>query len=1515
MRRFLFIFLLLSFSINAQVFTENFDSGLPNSWTISNNGVGLSQSWVTSPATFGNNGSLGAMIANETGTITNPVQDWLISPQINLNAVANPQLRFFGRTIPIAPNRNSVLKIMVSTTGTNFSDFQLIETYTETFTGAINPISPNANFNQQILDLNVFGNSTIYLAFVMENVGVGKTWLIDDVEIFDQCVDVTDIEIEYVSEDSFFVTWQNPGESNYFQLELVSGNNAPTGIPTHTSTIPNYIFENLLTGVNYKVFIRSLCTDLYSDWVVSDVFELLPLGSGCQSAIPINTLPYFTSDNTVNYQNNFSGSPGTGCGINNEFDWEAIDYLYGNDVVYSITPTSNIVVDIKMNIAAPYSGFFVYNECADIGVSCIAGSATNTSNPRIVNNLNLVANTTYYILVSSSSFAFPNQFEYTLSIQQVNCQGPNSLNASLLTSNSASLSWNNDVSITTSAWEIVVQDGNLGLPLSSGLSINQQSYLAQQTTTGNNLLPGTLYEFYVRAACGDGNFSPWIGPHTFTTACESFNVPFFEGFNSDSPTEICWSVVGLNDVSNSWDLDFLYDTFEGDQVARLTSNDLVENATNDDWLISPRFNINGQYRLKYHYKVGTYDGLTQSFEVKMSTTNTDLSSFNQMLVPLENYSNNEFQQKIVYLPLTTGEVNLAWHVSNDAQADVFIDNIILESVPSCSEPFDLTVFNPTQTTLTVDWGQFGNVSSWDVIAIPSPGTITDDLTGITIYNTITKPFVIPDLISSTLYNIYVRSHCSVNETSEWSNLISYYTIPSNDECINSISVPVNLSNVCEVVVPGSLIGATTSDLGDVCFPFFETKDVWFDFTAQNQIQLIKLIDMSPEYQDVYIVVYSGNCTDGLTQIGCSQSYFGGGDSILFLNDLIPGEQYFFKVYTSNPDSNLTFNVCIVFPDPVVAVSDTEYTIEELVTDVLVGNPCLISNMSWSTGTNFGKGNGIAYFNKNNSTFEFEDGIVLTTGDFTAVPGPSSQNTTTGGSWDGDDDLLDYMQNAGLIVDQYNDASILEFDFIPTKPDFSFDFIFASNEYGQYQCDFSDAFAFFLTDLTTNNVTNLALVPGTNAPISVTTIRNELHSPVDFDTGLPSCTNANESYFDKCFDPDYNGLDPFSAPINAKGYTVPLTAQAIVVPGNTYHIKMIIANRNDSQFDSSVFLLGRSFDIGQIDLGKDLTIATNNALCSGQSHTLEAQIDTSFFNIKWYKDDEIIVGQNSPVLVVQEPGNYKIEAIFNQSDCSIVAEIKVEFYPDFITQLKQPMDLAICKDVEMTIDLTTVESEIFENVNRQDFSIEYYNSIENLENEINKISDVSNYDVSNGNHIFLKIIDQTTLCSGTMSFVVEIFEIIPIPEFVDLETCNYYQLPNLPSGITYHSAPNGGGIQYKSGEILKKGNYKIYLLSQNEICFEESDFNVKVIDCIIPKGISPNNDNLNDTFDLAFYNVQRIKIYNRHGVEVYDHGPGYTNQWIGQGKNGNSLPSGTYFYVIETPFENFTGWVQLIREIK
>ncbi|MEZ4839651.1 gliding motility-associated C-terminal domain-containing protein, partial [Flavobacterium sp.] len=97
------------------------------------------------------------------------------------------------------------------------------------------------------------------------------------------------------------------------------------------------------------------------------------------------------------------------------------------------------------------------------------------------------------------------------------------------------------------------------------------------------------------------------------------------------------------------------------------------------------------------------------------------------------------------------------------------------------------------------------------------------------------------------------------------------------------------------------------------------------------------------------------------------------------------------------------------------------------------------------------------------------------------------------------------------------------------------------------------------------------------------------------------------------------------------------------------------------------------------------------------------------------------------------------------------------------------------------------------------------------------------------------------------------------------------------------------------------------------CFTEESISVPTIFCGIQKGISPNGDNLNDFFDLALLDVEKLSIFNRYGKKVYALN-NYTNQWYGQTDDGKELPSATYYYLIEfRSGESKTGWIYIMRE--
>ncbi len=177
--------------------------------------------------------------------------------------------------------------------------------------------------------------------------------------------------------------------------------------------------------------------------------------------------------------------------------------------------------------------------------------------------------------------------------------------------------------------------------------------------------------------------------------------------------------------------------------------------------------------------------------------------------------------------------------------------------------------------------------------------------------------------------------------------------------------------------------------------------------------------------------------------------------------------------------------------------------------------------------------------------------------------------------------------------------------------------------------------------------------------------------------------------------------------------------------------------------------------------------------------------------------------------------------------------------------------------------------------------------------------------------------RTTACESGISEVAVM--VTPLPRFSVNGVCEgaRFRLSATPESsesgpLSYTwSGPNGYVGDGDSIIAPQKGNYTIVSSDINGCSFAR-DYEVASIVCEIPQGISPNGDGKNDSFDLSGLDVKKLEILNRYGTVVFDklH---YLNEWHGQDKCGNPLPTATYFYYIE--LENGTGkagWVYLTR---
>jgi len=175
------------------------------------------------------------------------------------------------------------------------------------------------------------------------------------------------------------------------------------------------------------------------------------------------------------------------------------------------------------------------------------------------------------------------------------------------------------------------------------------------------------------------------------------------------------------------------------------------------------------------------------------------------------------------------------------------------------------------------------------------------------------------------------------------------------------------------------------------------------------------------------------------------------------------------------------------------------------------------------------------------------------------------------------------------------------------------------------------------------------------------------------------------------------------------------------------------------------------------------------------------------------------------------------------------------------------------------------------------------------------------------------------CATTTTLFVTVTSPILVQLTGGCESVNYILTATPVNGsfvpeTASYSWQNAAGIEVGTTQSITVTEVDLYTVTITvDGCATESlPFDVTSVSCVIQKGISVNNDNLNDTFDLSGYDVKKLTIFNRLGMKVYSRN-NYVDEWGGKSDDGDELPDGTYYYVIEQRSGTVkTGWIYINR---
>ena len=607
-----------------------------------------------------------------------------------------------------------------------------------------------------------------------------------------------------------------------------------------------------------------------------------------------------------------------------------------------------------------------------------------------------------------------------------------------------------------------------------------------------------------------------------------------------------------------------------------------------------------------------------------------------------------------------------------------------------------------------------------------------------------------------------------------------------------------------------------------------------------------------------------------------------------------------KFYKFNSCSKLflltLFCICYSSFSYAQLTTSSGYSAQTLVQNYLAGKNITVSNITYT-----GAPNAIGLFNGTNSNIGLDSGIIITSGDVQVAAGANtSSNAGVDNSFPGDTFLTN------LVSLQTFDASILAFDFTPVGSRVKFRYVFGSEEYNEFVCSgVNDVFGFFISGPGIVGKKNLAIVPNTNLPVSINTINNGTPAGND-----PYCYLGNSNYF-------IDNTIFVNTTVQYDGFTVVLEAVANVIPCETYHLELAIADGGDGLLDSGVLLEAGSFsgntflDLDVINNPIDTTAIEG---CTGQKfifsitdtlpndYVIHYSINGTAINGVDYTliPDSIIIqaGQTSAILnitpiydlIIENDETVVLTLILNNACVSDTISATV-FIKDLIPiNIILPTDTFTCEGNPITLfplvngghgsysylwnNGTTQAAIVAPGIGVQTYVVTVKDGCQQTTNDTITVSllQKSNF----------QIVTPPVSCNNLPVTI----SLLGTGSLNALYTWNF-------DGALVLSGNNNGPyqIQYPKG-----GTYNLLAIIIDGPCIIIDTATVEIDDCDVsaPNIITPNNDGRNDV--LAFEGLEgfpgsRLNVWNRWGNEVYKSAD-YKNDW-----DGGNMPDGVYYYIL------------------
>lgn len=394
--------------------------------------------------------------------------------------------------------------------------------------------------------------------------------------------------------------------------------------------------------------------------------------------------------------------------------------------------------------------------------------------------------------------------------------------------------------------------------------------------------------------------------------------------------------------------------------------------------------------------------------------------------------------------------------------------------------------------------------------------------------------------------------------------------------------------------------------------------------------------------------------------------------------------------------------------------------------------------------------------------------------------------------------------------------------------------------------------------------------------------------------------------------NYNEVCQFSC-------TTQLASMQVILYEGSNNIDINVFNKPQCDWNSGSAVIGvqnMAGDIAFSPVGRN----TGDWSATDEFYRFSpGQSTTPNYIFEWYDDNGIFLSSDE-MITVNPTQTTTYTATMTYSQCAgpniTVSDEVTITVPEAVTSVA-PSSLDVCdndNDGFSTFDLTQVEMELFNG--QTGVTATYHLTQADADSNINPIATPTAFTNTtvNTQTIYVSVVNTMSGCSKTEQFIINSF----VSPLVNINTSIPYEVcPNAtePISITAEALNfnvNDVTIEWDldgtvlNGEdaltinsVLLQGDYTITVTDNVTTCTASSTVNVvELVSCVIPQGISPNNDGLNDRFDLSSYSVQSLEVFNRNGRKVFIKSDGYKDEWFGQTDDGDELPTGTYYYIMK-----------------